>query len=121
MAKKVESGEVSGESAYTPLTVTQVKQAAIDLLSGSIFGSWQISEHDRDLIPSIFMPLSFLDTLQAKQMERDGVVHVYGHVRDSVLAVNGYPCLTSLSMLNQKDYDRIIVFAERLQAMDEEI
>lgn len=117
--KKIESGEVSGEIEYPPLTNEEVRNYAFAIIGGSALATWQIPEQDSDLLPMIFMPLMFLDEFQVKAEQRDGTVHAIGHMRHAFdRGINGYPMFSSIRTLQQSDADRIAKMISALKEVD---
>jgi hypothetical protein len=107
---EIQTSEVSDESQYRPLSEPDLKELALAVLNGNVFGSWMLPEHDVNLLPSIFMVMVFLDDIKRKEMKRDGVVHVYEFMdKAGPRSINGYPIFMSARFLNADD-------AKRLQA-----
>ena len=103
---KVTEGEVAADGNYKPRTDQEIRELAMDVCDGRVFGSWQVD--NPDLIRSIFMPLIFLDAISAKDMKASGVVHLYEEVsKAGPRAINGYPIFMSMKTLNQSDVDRL--------------
>ena len=116
------TGEIGASPGYKPLSVEEVRQIAMDLLGGQIFGSWQIPKHDQHLLHSIFMPLMFLDELTLKEWQRDKIEHVYGHMKDTVSrSMYGYPIFHSFRPLNLEDTQRIVKMAQKMKAIMEKV
>lgn len=111
-------GEMGAESEYKPLSVEKVRQLAMDLIAGQVFASWQIAERDQHLLGTIFMPLLFVDELTQKQWQRDGINHLYGHMRDSVMrSINGYPIFHSFGVLDNNDANRVFNMAKKMSSI----
>jgi hypothetical protein len=105
---EIETGEVSETSEYRRLTEAEVKQLALGVMHGQVFGTWDVPKHDEQLIPSIFMVLSLMGDIARKELRRDGVVHLFEEVSKArPQAINGYPIFMSCRMLNAEDNDRL--------------
>jgi hypothetical protein len=78
----------------------EIKQLAIDVVEGKVFGSWMIPPKDLALLERIFMPLALTPT---DALPKDiSVVYEY---RDKVapLGINGYPVFFSFHYLNGEE------------------
>lgn len=114
---KFTNGELGVEPAYVPLTDKEIRAAAKGLLSGRVFGSWQLKEHELHLLTVIFLPLAFCDDLIRKEWERDNIAHFYGHTRDSVqTSVNGLPIFHTMRAITMGDVEAIV---EKAAAFEE--
>jgi hypothetical protein len=117
---EMESGDISAESGYVAHTPEQMRQLAIDVAAGSVFGSWQLPEHDMQHVNLIFMPLMFMDDIMVKEMQRDGAMHFYGHMRDSFdRGINGYPIFMSVRVIDAADCARLNQMLKALEALNE--
>jgi len=108
MSIEVESGDTPAENQYKRKTDEEINTLAKQGYRGEVFFSWQISEHDLHLLPSIFMVIGFLDDVTRKEMIRDEIRHFYGNMSESSpMAINGYPCFFGMGMLNKEDAERV--------------
>lgn len=104
----VEVGSVSGESEYVPRSDEELKELALGVIAGTVFGTWNIPKHSENLISSIFPIIIFLDDIERKKMRRDGIIHFYEwKSKAGPLAINGYPTFLSAHSLNAGDTDRL--------------
>jgi hypothetical protein len=108
MSVEIESGDSPAENQYKRKTDEEVNELAKQGYRGEVFFSWQVREHDTNLIGSIFMPIMFLDDVTRKEWIRDEVCHFYGLMKDaSPRGVNGYPMFFGMGILNKEDAVRI--------------
>ena len=108
MSIEIESGDTPTENQYQRKTNEEVNELAKQAYRGEVFFSWQVREHDMNLIGSIFMPLFFLDDVTRKEWVRDEVCHFYGFMKDATSrGINGYPCFFGMGVLNKEDSQRI--------------
>lgn len=108
MSIEIESGESAAEPQYIRKTDEEVNELAKQGYRGEIFFSWQIREHDMNLLGMIFMPIMFLNDIQRKEWLRDGAFHFYGLMSEaSPRGINGYPMFMGMGMLNKEDSHRV--------------
>lgn len=116
--KVVETGENDGISKYVPLTDSEVKELGLAHYKQQIFASWDIPPHDKDMLPSIFMVLLFMDDIATKQLQTNGAGHVYEYYDKAAhTSINGYPTFWSCHILNQADSERIINKSKEIAAL----
>ena len=114
--KIVEDGEVAEKSAYVRKTDREIKDLAFEVRAGQVFGSWMLRESELQYLPMVFMPLIALDDLGRKRLMCDGVLHFYGHMKDSApRSINGMPMFFSMGFLNAEDAARIDVALKKLE------
>lgn len=120
MTIKLEHGHMGVESQYTPLTKDEVRQLALDNMAGSVFGSWQMSQNDLQHIWCVFLPMIAMNDLHIKALERDEVMHVYGHLSDAInRSINGMPIFHSFKVINADDLKRVNKMQQLIQALEE--
>lgn len=118
---KVERISIPGENQYIPKTKDQIRQIALDNLAGTIYGSWQLAEHDKDIVSVIFLPLSFTNDFHFKGWQRDEITHFYGHIADSLnRSINGRPIFSRFDVINDTDLKRVFKMQKRLSEIEEE-
>ena len=76
-------GEFGVESQYVAKPEAEIRQLALDVLAGQVFGTWSLRESDMSSVGMIFMPIMLMGDIQRKALQRDKIVHFYGHMRDS--------------------------------------
>lgn len=112
--KSTEEGYI-GSSEYIRLTDEKVKQLARDIISGQVFGSWQLANSGLAL-EQVFMPLLFMDPMLTKRLMREEAVHLYEYVSQAgPMSVNGYPIFMSFYRLDQEDFERVIAKVEAME------
>lgn len=83
------------------MTEPELKQLAIDVVEGRVFGSWTLPEQDQHLLAAIFLPLAFKD---ASGKLPDDVWGVYEYLdKAKKQKVREYPGFTTCKFLTQKD------------------
>ena len=115
--------EFSAESQYRSKSEAEIRQLALDVISGQVFGTWSIPEYERHNTGMIFMPVMLMSDIDRKGMVRDGVVHLYGHMRDSFeRSLNGMPLFHAFHTLDKKDTERLNKWIKRLnEVMTEDL
>ena len=98
----------------------ELKKLAIDIVEGRVFGTWNISSEEKNLIPMIFLPLNFIDERQFRRLKSRKIVHAYEHLdRAGPRTVNGYPIFFSCKFLTRKDWKRVVRYIRRYKRMRE--
>ena len=94
------------------MTKDEIKQLATDTFKEKVFFTTMIREIDMHLIPSIFMPVTFLKEEQIKQLQDDKVVAFYEYMeKASPRCINGYPIFMSMQTItgdDLKDLQKIV-------------
>lgn len=87
-----------------------LKQLALDVHHGLVFGSWMMPESDqKNLLSIVFMPLAMGAKFPADTF------HLYGYVRNSFpRSINGYPILHACYSLNKEESNRLRELCEAL-------
>lgn len=116
-------GEFGTQSQYVSKPEAEIRRLALDVLSGQVFGTWSLKKHEMNSIGMIFMPIMLMGDIQRKAIQRDGIVHFYGHMRDSFeRSINGLPMFHAVHMLDAADTERLNKWIERLNdVMTEEL
>ena len=95
-------------------TKKELKQLAIDIVEGKVFGSWQIS--NPDLLPLVFMTLFFMEEKQIKDLEKEGVVHFYEYLdKANQMSVNGMPTFFSSRTITKDEQGPLQSMIKKLQ------
>lgn len=107
--------EVPGESQYRRRTDDEIKQLALDVHAGLVFGTWNIKNPSETGM--VFMILSLMDSVMIKAMQRDGIVHLYEYIsKAGPRSVNGMPCFFSAHQLDHEDTQRLIDRIKKIEA-----
>lgn len=86
-----------------------LKQLAMDIVEGKVFGTWDMREGDVKLIPNIFMPSLFYEG----DMPED-TVHFYEYLNlAGPRSINGYPIFHSMYILNKKELEELQVYVDK--------
>lgn len=113
---KITEGVVSAESRYVRKTDAEVRKLAMGIHGGQVFVSWQLHEHEMNLLSMVFMPLSMMSELDMAGIKRDNVRHFYGYMKDAApRSINGLPMFFSFYTLDAEDAQRIV---KELKAID---
>lgn len=113
---RIKEETVSIQSEYRRKTDAEIRALALGVQAGTVFGTWMLPDEDQRLLPTIFMPLMGLDDLHRKKILRDGVVHLWGDMRDAVQhSINGYPIFTKMGFLDREDAGRIACALKALE------
>lgn len=98
------------------MTEQELKQLALDIADGKVFGSWMIPEEEQEaVLPAVFMPLAF----GASQKMGEDVCSLYGYYADSKKqTVAGYPIFFNRMMvLTKSDLEILNPILEQLREM----
>jgi hypothetical protein len=105
----LKAGTLPVESEYHRLTDAEVRKLAMGIHGGQVFVSWQLREHEMNLLTNVFMPLLFLSDIDRMSLKRNEVIHFYGHMKDAAdRSINGLPMFFSVGYLDKQDCDRIV-------------
>jgi len=85
-------------------TYPELKQLALDISDGRVFGTWMIREGDLHLLGLIFMLLQFLNEEDRK--EKPAAIYEY-YTEAGHQGINGYPIFWSCCYLNQEEVDQL--------------
>jgi hypothetical protein len=117
----VEEGELGATSEYVRKTNQEIRELALGMRSGTVFGSWMLRDYEKDLLTNVFMPLIFMNDIQHKAIVRDNIAHFYGYLKDAApRAINGLPIFYSMFMINAEDCLRLKAAGEALEAFMKE-
>lgn len=118
MKIEIEGTEEVGTEPRASRTDQEIKQLALDVHAGQVFGSWNIPAHEQGSLGMVFMPLVLMGSLSAKLMERDGIVHLYEYLdKAGPRSINGMPCFFSMSTLNRDEFERMVAGVRKLEAL----
>jgi len=93
----------------------ELKKLALDIDEGRVFGTWNVNPTDREIIPSIFMPLA----LGAELTE--GAAHLYEYLTEALpRCINGYPIFTSFRTLTKEDTEAMLSMLKDIRKRKEE-
>lgn len=114
----VEEGEIPAEPTRKPLTDAEVSTLAKDYYSGHIFGSWQLTGANSNMMSMVFMILLFLDDITRKQLIHDNSVHCYEYLdKAGPTSCNGYPTFFSCRFITTDDLNRVLAKAQQIKAV----
>ena len=104
------------------MDVKELKQLAMDIVDGKVFGTWNIREADAaNLVGMVFMPALFLSEEQRKQLKEADIVHFYEYFdKAGPRAVNGYPMFMSMNSLAREDSVVVFRFCKELEKQRQE-
>lgn len=100
-------------------TKEELKQLALDICEGRVFGSWQI-DREGDL-PMVFMSLMFMSEDQMRDALTREVVDVYEYLdKAGPRSMNGMPCFFSHQELTKQERELLKPLVEKMLKMREE-
>jgi hypothetical protein len=116
----VERFSIPGDNQYIRKSKEEIRKLALDNMAGSVFGSWQMSEHDFAHASLVFLPLTFSNDFHYKGWQRDEIIHFYGHLSDALnRSVNGMPIFHSFYTINQTDLERVFKMQKLISDIEE--
>lgn len=104
--KKAEtkSEELKKDNKVTDGKLKILKEVAKDIVNNLVFTDRHIIEtHRQQMMPSVFMPLAFMDEAQHKMLKDGNVGMVYEYYNSknaSGRSINGYPIFGSLKWMS---------------------
>lgn len=102
--------------SYTTKTDDEIKELARAVVSQQVFIGTMIPIEDANrMMPSVFMPLMFIEPDTLKQMDELNVVPYEFMDKAGPRSVNGYPSFMSMQFINHDDYRRLI---EKVKAVE---
>lgn len=114
----MEVGHCPAEPQYQTLPNHKIKQLAMDIVDGKVFGSWMMRDGDDRLMPTIFMPVMFMPEWWALECVRDKISQVYEYQSEAMpRGVNGYPCFGSMRLIDRNDVAKLDIAINKLVAM----
>jgi hypothetical protein len=96
-----------------------LKQIALDVTDGKIFGSWMLPETQvENLVHIVFMPLAFG---AAKQLP-EGTATLYEYLdKSGPRTINGYPIFYSMKTLTLEDTNKLANYIQKIRTMKKEM
>jgi hypothetical protein len=99
------------EELATPPPKVNLRSLAIDIVSGKIFGSWQLANPDIEL-KLVFIVLVFCK----KEDIPEDVYVVYDYIANAGPgAINGLPIFYSCYFLSKKDFEEVSGYVEEIK------
>lgn len=106
----------------TERTEEELTELARQLYRGEIFTSAQIRQGEEQMVPMIFLPLSFATDEVIAMIERDKPHVIYGELKDALpRGISGYPCLPNCAFLSKAEWDTVYAKYEKIKAAMESI
>lgn len=88
----------------------ELRKLALEIIEGTVFGTWNVPEHDTGLIGCVFMPLAFGLELPPN------VAQVYEYIsKAESRGVNGYPSFFSCRLMTENDAKRLYPMLQELR------
>ena len=98
------------------MTDSELKQLAVDIAEGKVFGSWMVKQ--TDLLPMIFLPLSFGGAEKLKDIE---VWSLFEYSEKALgNQIKGHPVFPSFKYLTKDDCEKLNPMLEKLKLMKQE-
>jgi hypothetical protein len=99
---------------YTRKSDDEIKQLALDVALGKVFGSWMLDHEDEASM--CFVVLMLCGPREHAQLRAAGVTAVYEYLdKAGPRTVNGLPSFLSMQLLNQEDQGRLAGAVRRLE------
>lgn len=99
-------------------TEQEIKQLAIDIVEGKVFGTWNL-KHPED-VGMIFMAVNFFSSDQMKKLESDNIVHFYEYLdKAGPMSANSMPTFFSMNYLTEDEVDILQPMVEKLKKQKE--
>jgi len=101
------------------MTDVELKQLALDISEGKIFGSWMLPpERAADLMHVVFMPLALGAD---KTIQESDVWGIYQYIdKASRRTKEGYPLFMSFKILTKDDCAKLAPLLDRLRQLKQE-
>ena len=118
-SKQTKPSETPTEKAstpieYTPKTDPELRQLALDMLSGTVFSTDHLRKDEDAGMP--FMPLALMTSEQLCELKDLGVTLIYErHERSLPRSINGLPVFKSFQVLNKADHEKVRRYISVLQ------
>lgn len=104
----IETGDIGlANSMYESYSDDEIERLASRIDRGFIFGSWMVRKEDRDMIPSIFLPMTSLGIIERKLLSLANVVHFCAERSDAIGQFK-YPVFPDVMYLNGTDMTRLV-------------
>ena len=88
-------------------TEQELKQLAIDIVEGKVFGTWNLKRMDE--VKMVFMVAIGLDSDQSKKLIEDDVMHFYEYMdKAGPRSINGMPMFFSANYLTGAEFDILL-------------
>jgi hypothetical protein len=114
---RVEHQDYGAESGYKSLTDKAIKELALAVRAGSVFGTWNFRESEKNMIGTVFMAFMLMNSIQKKILVRDGIFHLYEFMdKAGPRSINGYPIFYSFHMLDRDDAKRLETALDALES-----
>ena len=103
-------------------TDRELFEIAEDIRHGSIFTDRHLSPDDEFMVPSIFMPFTFMS-----QEQREGFLAmdprlIFEHLdRAQQRTVNGFPVFMSYQFLNREELDKVVLYMDGMASYEEAV
>jgi len=93
-------------------TDDELKQIAKDAWAGKIFTSNSIPEHDVHLIPSIFMPLMFMEDHESLK----DAAYIYAYLdKAGQRCINGYPIFMEFEIMTKDNASKVLEYYNKIK------
>lgn len=93
-----DTAETAGPALLQNLPEADLRKLAVHIAERRVFGTWNIAEHDVDLLSVIFIPLG----LGARIPSNTGHLYEY-YDKAADRGINGYPSFFSCKLISEDD------------------
>lgn len=98
---------------YEPKSDEELKRVALGILSGTIFTSQGLGEHE---LPLVFMVLGFMDQDSLDRMKEAEITLLYEDIsKAGPRSINSMPMFSSCHQLSRSDHLRLNEMIKKLQ------
>jgi hypothetical protein len=95
----------------------ELKQLAIDISEGKVFGTFHMNEHQMSNMSCVFMPLVFMKEEQRQELIDKKVAHFYEYIDQAgPRSVNGMPCFFSMRNISQDDWSKVVKYIKEYES-----
>ena len=95
-------------------TEAELKKLAYDIFNNQVFGSWQLTRDDLDLLPQIFVGLNFVNP---GEISKD-VEYCYEYLNKAQEnGINGFPVFLCLNLLTRNE---LVQITENIKLLEEQ-
>ena len=93
-----------------------IKQLAIDLVSGKVFTDRHLPTDDVGALHMVFLPLAIMDEKQRKRLAKQEIYLMYEYIdKAGPRSYNGYPIFFSMQTLNKKDTEAVFAYVKKVK------
>ena len=89
----------------------ELRQLAIDIVENKVFGTFHMNKCEISNMSAVFIPISFMNDEQRKEMSDNKVVHLYEYYdKAGPRSVNGMPIFMSMMNIVEEEWKKIVKY-----------